>query len=238
MIDKFIKESLNMETSSRGSNKVCYYFDDYVLLKGDFVNHGEEEIIKRDKLNILKANDVNVCRVLENAIIDNKRYELQERAKGEELYNFHFAYNLEGQNKYLSVLDSLSNQDIEFFKKFIIDWSKILKIGFDVDPSKCSNFFYDGKEITFIDLNLTNNYERRAPWILREVATVLRGGGLLWQCKKVYEEANEKVKIIYQKIGEAALELDYDINELIAYTDPNGEYGLKEYFNLSEKRLI
>lgn len=237
MIDKYIKESYNMKPSSNGSNKVCYCIDDYVLLKGDFVNDGEEEIIKRDKLNLLKANGVNVCRVLENTIIDNKRYELQVRAKGEELYNYHFSYNLEGQKKYLSVLNSLSNQDTQFFKKFIEDWCKILEIGFDVDPSKCSNFFYDGKKITFIDLNLTNNYAKRAPWILREIAVVLRGGGLLWQCKKVYEDANEKVKIIYQKIGEAAIELDYDINELISYIDPNGEYGLKEYFNLSEKSL-
>ena len=237
MIEKYIKESYNMKTSSRGSNKVCYYFDDYVLLKGDFVNHGKEEITKRDKLNFLKANGVNVCRVLENTIIDNKRYELQERAKGEELYNFNFSHNIEGQKKYLSVLNSLSNQNINFFKKFIEDWHKILEIGLDVDPSKCSNFFYDGREITFIDLNLTNNYEKRVPWILREIAPVLRGGGLLWMCQNVYEEANEKVKIIYQKIGEAAILLDYDITNYISYTDPKGEYGLREYFNLSEKSL-
>ena len=235
MIEKYIEKIKDMEPS-RGSNKRCYSFDDVVLLTGSFVNDQKENKIKKVKLDILKQNGVNVCRVLEYAVINNQEYELQEKAKGEELYNFRLAYTPEGREKYLNTLNSLSNQDIDFFKKFLEDWHKILLTGLDVDPSKSGNFFYDGNNICFIDLNLTNNYAKRVSYMYREAAVVLRGGGLLWQAKEVYNEANEYIKIIYKKLGIAILELGNDIEEYISFLDPNGEDGLREFFDEYKSR--
>jgi len=229
MIEKYIDLSKNMDHCGSGSNKKCYVFDDVVLLKGDFVNP-EAFSIKKEKLDLLKNNGVNVCSILDNAIVDGVRYELQERAKGEELFNYSLIRSSEGHQKYLSILDSLSKQDISFFKKFLEDWYMILKMGVDVDPSKSTNFFYNNDSICFIDLNLIDNIESRLSWLFKEAAVVLRGGGLLWQCKDVYEEANERVKIIYQKLGCAALELGADIDDYVEFLDPNNEYELKDYF--------
>lgn len=231
-IYKYINDSKSMNVSGGGSNKKCYAFDDVVLLEGSF---GDEEQSRKEKLDVLKNNGVNVCRILENATVDNKKYELQEKAKGEELYQFKFWTSPEGQQKFLAVLDSLSNQDISFYEKFVSDWNKILQSGLSVDPSKSTNFLYDGESISFIDLNISNNPEKEKKWMLRHAAVVLRGGGLLWQCKDVYEEANEKVKIIYQQLGEVGLEMGEDIDEYISYLDPDDEYGLKDYFDSYKK---
>ena len=235
MIDKYIEIIKNSSLIKKGSNKVCYIFDDVVLLKGSFVNNGEEDIIRKNKLDKLYDNGVNVCRVLESKIINNEKYELQERAKGEELFHLYAKPTKEEQLHFLKTLDSLSKQDISFFEEFLVNWNKILEMGFDVDPSKSTNFFYDGKSISFIDLNITNNYEIRRPWMLREAAVVLRGGGLLWRFTDVYEEANEKIKIIYQKLGKAAIELGEDVEEYINYFDSSGEYGLADYLNSYKK---
>ncbi len=231
-IDKYISASQSMDAAAGGTNKKCYVFDDVVLLEGSF---GEEEIQRKQKIDALKERGVNVCRILENATVDNKNYELQERAKGEELFQFKFWHSSEGQQKYLKVLNSLSNQDISFYEKFLTDWNRILDTGLSVDPSKGSNFFYDGENISFIDLNVSNNYESEREWMLKHAAVVLRGGGLLWQCKDVHEEANEKVKIIYQQLGKVGLEMGENIDEYISYLDPNDEYGLNDYFELYQK---
>ncbi len=235
MIDKYIEASKKMDALGGGSNKKCYVFDDAVLLKGSFVNKGEEYQIRKERLNFLKQNGVNVCTVLENATINGERYELQEKAKGKELFHQEYSPTLEEQQNFLETLDSLSSKDLSFYEKFLNDWDKILQMGFDVDPSKSSNFFYDGESISFIDLNITNNYDVRRPWMLREAAVVLRGGGLLWQCKDVFEEAKEKVKIIYQKIGKVGLSLGEDIEEFILYADPYGRFDLQECFKSYKK---
>ena len=221
-----------MNVSGGGTNKKCYTFDDVVLLEGSF---DEEEQRRKEKLDTLKNNGVNVCRILESSTVDNKKYELQERAKGEELYQSKLYKTREGQQKYLKVLDNLSNQDISFYEKFLTDWNKILQSGLYVDPSKSENFFYDGENISFIDLNNSNNYERERELMLIHAAVVLRGGGLLWMCKDVYEQANEKVRKIYEKLGEIGLEMGENIDEFISSVDPNDEYGLSDYFGLYQK---
>ena len=47
---------------------------DVVLLTGSFVNDQKENKIKKVKLDILKQNGVNVCRVLEYAVINNQEF--------------------------------------------------------------------------------------------------------------------------------------------------------------------
>ena len=231
-IDKYINASKSMNVSGGGTNKKCYTFDDVVLLEGSF---DEEKQKRKEKLDTLKNNGVNVCRILESSTVDNKKYELQERAKGEELYQSKFYKTYEGQQKYLKVLDNLSNQNISFYEKFLTDWNKILQSGLYVDPSKSENFFYDGENISFIDLNNINNYERERELMLIHAAVVLRGGGLLWMCKDVYKKANEKVRKIYEKLGEIGLKMGENIDEYISSVDPNGEYGLRDYFGLYQK---
>lgn len=237
MIEKYIEASKNMNAIGGGSNKKCYVFDEVVLLKEPVYNNlkepfDEKKLIQeaKERLDFLKKSGVNVCNTLESTIIGNEKYELQEKARGKEL--FHQKYNLTQmeQQSFLETLDSLSNKDLSFYEKFLDDWDKILQVGFCVDPSKSSNFFYDGEKISFIDLNFNNDYETRKAFMLREAAVVLRGGGLLWQCKDVFEKANERVRIIYQKLGVAGLNLGENIEEFISYIDPYGEYNLEEYF--------
>ena len=231
-INEYISASQSMDASSKGTNKKCYIFDDVVLLSGLF---GEDESQIKEKIDSLKDSGVNICRILEIVTIDNKNYELQERAEGEELYQLKLDRTHEGQLKFLEVLDSLSRQDISFYEKFLTDWKKILDAGLVIDPSKSTNFLYDGKNITFIDLGINEDYQEKAKlWMLIHAAVVLRGGGLLWQCKDVYEEAKEKVKIIYQKIGKVGLEMGESIDDYISYLDPHDEYGLKDYFSVSK----
>lgn len=236
MIDKYIEIAKSIDPAGSGSNKKCYIFDDVVLLKGSFVNKGEEDLLRQQKIAMLKNAGVDVYNILDRAVIGNTRYELQERAKGEELFLTKFSLNPVEEQKFLERLDDLSRKDIPFFVKFLEDWDKILQTGLDVDPSKSTNFFYDGETIGFIDLNLANNYERRRPWMLREAGIVLSGCGLVWRCKDVQPEAQERVKIIFQKLGQAGLELGENIDEFIEYVDKYNTYGLKEYFGKGYSR--
>lgn len=226
MIKKYIEASRNMKPLASGSNKECYVFDEVVLLKSPYYLN-DDDSIRVSKLDALKNNGVNVCRVIERIILNNTEYELQEKAKGEELFNFRLYTTPAGQQKYLEILDSLSKQDIPFYEKFLEDWNMILQMGFTIDPSKCTNFFYDGSNIVFIDLNLTDDDENSNRNMLIRAGVVLRGGGLLWKCKDVYNEANERIKIIYQKLGKAALKFGVDIDNFVLYFDPDGEYDLR-----------
>ena len=236
MIDKYIEIAKKLDPSGSGSNKKCYIFDNVVLLKGSFVNKDEEDLIRQQKIAMLKNNGVPVCNILDRAVVDNTRYELQERAKGEELFPTKFKLSDLEEQKYLERLDDLSRKDISFYIKFLKDWDKILQSGLDVDPSKSTNFFYDGETICFIDLNLANNYEMRRPWMLCEAGIVLSGCGLAWRCEKVGQEVQERIKIIFQRLGQAGLELGEDIEKYIEYEDKYGTYGLEEYFGKGYSR--
>lgn len=130
----------------------------------------------------------------------------------------------------------ISDEEISFYEKMLCDWDTILSAGLDVDPSKCTNFFYKKGSICFIDLNnRQKTYEERKQYQYLEIASVLRGGGLLWQCKHVYPKANEAVKKIYIKLGEAVLKLGGNIQEYIQQVDRTAEYGLENYFSKYSK---
>ena len=235
VIEEYINASKNMTSSSGGTNKKCYLFDNVVLLEED--TRGAKKIFQaKGKIDILKSKDVNVCRILETTIINDKLYELQEKASGKEMFENYGDSSLEGQQEFLKTLDSLSKKDESFYKKFLSDWANILESGFIIDPSKNGNFFYDGEKITFIDLDFVEDEKKEKISNAREhmlihAAIILRGGGLPWYYKNFFAEANEKVKIIYQKLGKAAIELGENVESYISYLDSDGNYGLREYFD-------
>ena len=231
MIDKYIEMSMTMDNNSHGSNKKCFYFDDYVLLCGNSVDRDNHAISKINVMKELKEKGVNVVRLLEYKRVGNRDYELQERAPGSELYDYHAYNSIAGQKQYLSRLKEISMQDDSFYDKFISDWDNILTTGLDVDPSKCNNFFFSNNQIYFIDLNrMGAPYEQRNEYKYMEMAVVLRGGGLPWMCEKVTDEALSIIPIIYQKIGLSIIRMNGDIDTYIMQVDPNDRYGLRDFF--------
>lgn len=232
-IEEAIKKSKNMSPVKGGSNKKCYIIDDYALLVGSSVDRDNLATEKINKIQNLKNEGINVIITIEVKTISGIDYELQERAPGEELYDYYDMKSSEaGQLKYLKRLISLSEESIDFYMKFLNDWDSLLKSGIAVDPCKMSNFFYEkGKGIYFVDLNiLTSKYEDRKEYMYYEAASVLRGGSLLWMCNLVEDQAIEYVKIIYQKLGIAIIKLNGNIDEYINRIDPENEYSLKSFF--------
>lgn len=244
MIDKYIEKSNLNDFSSGGTNKRCFIFDEYVLLKSNnyYGKYGNtDEKFARDKekqrtiMKELKENGVNIPLLLEYKRVGSFDYELQERAEGEELYTSNMDRSVEGQKKYLKRLKDIAMQPIEFYDKFIYDWNMILKLGLCIDPSKCSNFFYHNGKISFIDLNVMkdgiSSLEKAMEDMYYEMACVLCGGGLLYMCKLVSNESSKLIEIIYKKLGEAIVRANGDVSEYVASVDPTNEYGLSEYIN-------
>jgi len=231
-IDSFIEKSKAMEISSKGSNKSCYLFDEYALLCSQYAVPDNQVNNRIELIKKLKSQGVNVVCPLQSKIVDGKSYELQERAQGEALFPIALKNDEKGQLKYLKTLLLISEEDISFYEKMLSDWDSILASGIDIDPSKSANFFYKPGSISFVDLNMcTKTYEERKQYQYLEMSSVLRGGGLLWQCKNVYCEAKELVKKIYIKLGEAVLKKGENIQEYINQVDRDGEYNLEEHFS-------
>ena len=235
LINYYIDKIKDIPSESKGSNKECFVFDNYVLLRGNSVDREERAIQKIKIMHDLKEKGINIAPLLEYTRIDNKDYELQMRAPGEELYNSKMSTSVEGQKKYLERLKNISLESPEFYDKFITDWNAILETGLDVDPSKSSNFFYQKGSICFIDLNkMDASLAKREEYKYMEMAVVLRGGGLPWFCDLVTSEALELIPIIYQKLGESIIRNNGDIDKYISQIDPDNRYKLSEYFKQKE----
>lgn len=232
MIDEFIERSKEMPISAKGSNKKCYLFDNYALLCGSFVD--EEQMVQKKikQLKALKEQGVNVVCLLETKNIDNINYELQEKAQGEALFPFSLKNSENGELNYLKTLVSINSEDLPFYEKMVCDWNTIMEFGLDIDPSKCTNFFYQKGSISFIDLSVMKlALDERKKYQYKEMASVLHGGGLLWLCKSVYPEANQVVSSIYKKLGMAVLNTGGNIQEYIQQVDNDSQYHLDQYFS-------
>lgn len=168
-IDEIIK-NIEERTSfdARGGNSICYYIDDFVLLKNSFKEENLKIAIQ--KLQELKSKGIPVAEIYDYKVTSEpsslnytEGYILEEKAKGEPLYKRKRTLSKEEQDNYdvyyAERLNDISNEEQNFYDKFIYDYSAINKSGISVDPSKTDNFFYEkGKQINFIDLtNLSEN---------------------------------------------------------------------------------
>ena len=237
-IDYYINQSQNMEESDPGSNKTCYIFDDVVLLSGDNIDPYYEQ--KKVILDDLKEKGVSVVRIIDKTTIDGKDYELQEKAKGEGLFPMSELLKSEdGPQIFLQTLHSISNEDIEFYEKFLLDWEALIDAGIYIDVANNQNFFYSkGEGITFIDLDLlgtgakdleVEKVERKRSEYF-EIANMLTGSGLINKFKSVRGDAASEIKTIYQKLGMAVINTGGNIADFINQVDPSGQFGLEEYF--------
>lgn len=224
-IDKIIEISKNLEASESGGNKKCFFVEDYALLQGDF---SEEEIKKVIKIqDELKNRGVNLAKTIDYRITEDsdkkykKGYSLQEKAKGELLYDTNIRRNLRKDkqntlNGYFNRLKSLNSEKQEFFDKFVQDWMEILKSGLKVDPSKPSNFFYEeGKNINFIDLDINDGKMRDAEYITMECTTVLAGNGIYFDIDGNERElAKSELSGIFQKLANALVKQGLNIESM------------------------
>lgn len=206
LIDDFINSKKD-NVQSGGSNKQCFVFDEYVLLYGSF---REEELKKEMTIsNNLKKVGVALIPTLEYKITTPvgqngyvKGYMLQSRANGDWLYS----RNMKNED-YKKRLKQIANMDHDKLNKFIADWLAIIDAGLQVDPSKCENFFYSTKGISFIDLNLRQTSIPLKTTFF-EIVSVLTGLG------RVSTAPNADCVKIITNVARSFLTKGLDINDI------------------------
>ena len=172
-IDLYIRNIDDSKLIGNGSNKKCFDFGDVVLLKyscsDDYVESEFNNIIGvKEKLD---GNPVNAYKILDYKFDNGFFYVLESKVNGypiqeykrNSMYEFDSVdeavlyYNLSRVSvlKYIERLKQLNN--ISILDKFFSDYVAIMKSGIVVDPSKTSNFLFDGKKVSFIDLNCHDN---------------------------------------------------------------------------------
>lgn len=172
-IDLYIRNIDNSKLIGSGSNKKCFDFGDVVLLKyrcsDDFVEYEFNNIVGvKDRLDKLSVNafkiidykfDNGYFYVLESKV---NGYPIQE-CRGNSKYEFNSEdeANLYYERSHMSVLNYITRlkqlNNISILDKFFSDYVAIMESGLIVDPSKTSNFLFDGKKVSFIDLNCYEN---------------------------------------------------------------------------------
>ena len=176
-IDRLLEIATNnpMYTKSGGNNK-CFVIDDYAVLKTSNIEGHTENFDKIiEDIYELKNMGVNVTPILGYAIVqygtpyyNGARYDsgfiIQERAKGQELLNYHdtprssSTNTQENRDKVLNYCQMLYNAPQEHFDKFVADYKMITDKKISIDASKLTNFFYDhDKGFSFIDMNFYSN---------------------------------------------------------------------------------
>lgn len=227
LIEQLILESEKQESNAHGGNKKCFLFDDYALLKQKF---STDEILKMMQLTEeLEKKGINVARTLDFKAINqniqdwksdknvlvSEGYVLQQRAKGTPLLDH---TNWINENKryqidYLKQIDSISKENQDFFNHFVNSWLKIQEAGLQIDPSKPGNFIYEqGKKITFIDLDLSNQKPNISTTIYEQLAVILNLNAY-YQCyPEVQQAVQGRLNIIAEKYKNAILEQGIDIS--------------------------
>lgn len=214
LIEDMISKSEQMDSDAKGGNKKCFLFDEYALLSQNFV---EEEVqLQKEISERLKAKGVNVVRIFDykvnsqeirsygirKDVVVSEGYVLQERAYGTPLLD---RTNWNNENKtyqidYLKQLESISQEDQQFYNQFFKDWIEIQKEGLQVDPSKPGNFIYEkGMPITFIDLDIQSRRDENIQNLLLEQIVTLLNSTVYNEC---YPEIKEIAKIFWKKIIE------------------------------------
>lgn len=94
----------------------------------------------RQKIEMLKnvPSELQAPKILQAWVKDGTLYEIMERAKGKPVHDSHGSLE-----KWQSELEILANAPDEHFAKLINDVKILHELGFQFDPSKPDNFFYD-----------------------------------------------------------------------------------------------
>ena len=214
-IEELISVAEQSEVEARGGNKKCFLIGDYALLQGT---------INEDKMKVLielggdlKNRGINIARTLDYRILDGQDgYSLQEKAVGTPLHNMvHWSvkkgseqFDIE-QKSYSDRLSSLTQENQEFYNKFVQDWVELQKYGISIDPSKPANFFYEkGKGITFIDLDNITEDAKEYPIekMCYEMASVLIGSGKYFKFasnEDIKEAVDNNIAKIFGKFAKA-----------------------------------
>lgn len=115
----------------------------------------------------------------------------------------------------------MSNENQEFYNKFISDWINIRKAGIEIDSSKGDNFFYEkNKGINFIDLTPMNR-DVNIREILNSVLAVLFNIRFFnfkkekdFENKENMKKILDKISLISKKIMKSFIKEGLNINEI------------------------
>lgn len=228
LIENIIQIAQQQESNAHGGNKKCYLIDNYALLSQKFTT---EEIEKMMQITQeLESKGVNIARVLDYQILEqntqywntNKNaivsdgYVLQQRAIGEPLLDETNRVN-DGQRfqiDYFKQIDSIAQEGQEFFNNFVKGWLEIEKAGLSIDPSKPSNFIYkSGQDITFIDLNISNDKINNSMLVRHQLAVILNSKTFNACYPEIQQAVSKRFKIIMEKYKNALIEQGIDIED-------------------------
>lgn len=167
---QMIDATKNMTYEKTGDNGFqstkVYLFDEYAVLKMQNmtfrnVDTQDTDLKYLEKLTKtlldLQVKGVNVVPILAFQSENGDGCIIQQRAKGEELYD---REKMNDKYYILRRVEFLSNAPQEHFDKFIADTIKIIDVGVLIDFMGKDNFFYDETiGFQFIDLNAHFDYE-------------------------------------------------------------------------------
>lgn len=210
-IDDFIQIAEQREADAHGSNKKCYFIDDYALLSQSFTTEEIDKIMQiseelgKKGVNIVKTLDYKVTEQIGQTKTGNpivKGYVLQQKAIGNALVDENNWKRDDGsyQIDYFKQIDSISQEGQKFFNNFVKGWIEAQKAGLMIDPSKPSNFIYSpGQDLTFIDLNLSNGATDMR-YLAREQLVVLLNSKTFNHCyPEIRQAVSKRLDIILEK---------------------------------------
>ena len=167
-IDDRINEVDKDKAENSGTSKQCYNLGDVILLKGNFEFNQDNYYFN----NMLNNMGIKTPRVIAMQKKKDTNYVLEERVEGQPIQEYipnkiypmnttedivnNYSIEKEYVRKYLDRLKELSEKP-NVLGKFADDYFSILENGGFVDPSKTTNFIYNEKGISFIDINLRKN---------------------------------------------------------------------------------
>lgn len=227
LIEDIIQIAKQQESNAHGGNKKCYLIDNYALLSQKFTTDEIEKIILIGKE--LEKNGVNVAKTLDYEIIEqnvegwdsgknvlvSEGYVLQQRAIGEPLLD-RTNWNEEGkkyQIDYLKQIDSIAQEVQEFFNNYVRGWMEIQKAGIRIDPSKTGNYIYEkGKDITFIDLGLSNKTTDIQTTVYEQLAVIINLNAYNKCYPEIQQAVDRRISIIIEKYKNAIVEQGINID--------------------------
>ena len=217
IIEDFIQIAEKREPDAHGSNKQCFFIDDYALLSQTFITEEIDRIMQI--CEELEKKGVNVARTLDYRIIEQmgqikngnfvKGYVLQQRAIGNPLLDGN-NWAEEGkrfQIDYFKQIDSIAQEGQGFFNNFVRGWIETQKAGTMIDPSKPSNFIYKpGQNLTLIDLGLSNAQMDISILVHEQLAVILNSKTYNSCYPEIQEAVSKRLNIIIEKYKNALKE--------------------------------